>query len=407
MPPPARPTKRNPERFDPSLLARSVIAIPLLDKISAELKTTARIEESHTDLRKNHNTAIIFRHEYADDPKAAMEALRDLLAETIEDLHPTHDQRVEDPDPQISSYVSLAWLDGPVIRQLLARDALRENPVIDRIWPQRFDVIIDINLDFKLTAAGAKEAELAPDEANQPDPRVTAKILIEKYVERAKREGGAADDPDQGVDKIKSDQSNQYVFARLQSSVIQKVVEIDQSMAQKIAAAEENSKPAEKPAKRSGKRAGAAKSTPPESAPYRTIYHIWPDFDIRSCITRSIATVKVDAAHQSFTAMGKDIVWAVMDSGIDATHPHFEYHQNVDPNSPYHADFSGAPEPGQPLVDLYGHGTHVAGIIAGEQSAALKSKEENMISFWRELDAQGQPVVRKTPMPAISGMAPK
>jgi serine protease AprX len=407
MPPPNNPIRRDPKRFDPSVLARSVIAIPLLEKIRSELATTARIEEAHPDVRKNHNTAVIFRQEYANDPKAAIEALRELLKETIDDLHPRNDQRVDDPDPAISARVSLAWLDGPVIRQLLARDALRENSVIDRIWPQRFDVIIDINLDFKSTVAGAKVARLSEVEANQPDPRATAKILIETYIEQAKKECGVADDPDQGVDKLKSEQSNQYVFGRLQSSVIQKLVEIDQATAERIAGAEAKSKPEKKSSKRAGKQAATAESTPPATAPYRTIYHIWPDFEIRSCITRSIATVKVDAAHHSFTAMGQDIVWAVMDSGIDATHPHFESHHNVDPNSAYHADFSGAPAPGQPLVDQYGHGTHVAGIIAGEQSPALKSKEENMVAFWRELDSQGLPVSRKTPLQSVRGMAPK
>lgn len=381
--------------------------MPLLEKIRSEATTIARMEKAHPDLRKNYNTAIIFHQEYADRPEAAMEALRELLRETIDELPRQNEPRVDDPDPQIGNRVSLAWLDGPLVRELLARDKQRDNPVIDCIWPERFDVIIDVNLDFKMTAAGAKEAGLAPGEADQPDPRAIAKTLIENYIERAKRECGVADDPDQGVDKPKSDPSNQYVFARLQSDVIQKLVEIDHGMAEKIAKAEENSKPAEKPAKRSGKRAPAAKSAPLETTSYRTIYHIWPDFEIQGCITRSIATVKVDAAHQSFTAMGKDIVWAVMDSGIDAHHPHFHHHQNVDPSSPYHADFSGAPAPGQPLVDQYGHGTHVAGIIAGEQSEALKSKEEDMLAFWRELDAQGHPVVRKTPVPAISGMAPK
>src|SRR5688572_31261990 len=46
MPPPTRPAKRTPERFDPSILARSVIAIPLLDQISQEVKTTARTKKT-------------------------------------------------------------------------------------------------------------------------------------------------------------------------------------------------------------------------------------------------------------------------------------------------------------------------------------------------------------------------
>jgi hypothetical protein len=50
---------------------------------------------------------------------------------------------------------------------------------------------------------------------------------------------------------------------------------------------------------------------------FQAIYHIWPDFDIHTLTTRSISTVKADAARNAFSAFGKDIYWAVMDSGID------------------------------------------------------------------------------------------
>src|SRR5687768_17950410 len=40
--------------------------------------------------------------------------------------------------------------------------------------------------------------------------------------------------------------------------------------------------------------------------------------DALPIFNRSVATVKADAAHKSFSAFGRDIVWAVMDSGIDA-----------------------------------------------------------------------------------------
>ena len=46
---------------------------------------------------------------------------------------------------------------------------------------------------------------------------------------------------------------------------------------------------------------------------------------------KSLATVKADAAQTSFCAHGTNITWAVMDSGIDAKHPHFVLHGNVDP----------------------------------------------------------------------------
>ena len=54
-----------------------------------------------------------------------------------------------------------------------------------------------------------------------------------------------------------------------------------------------------------------------------TVFRVWPDYQIDPQIDRSAATVKADAAWRSFAAQGKRVVWAVVDSGIDAEHPHF------------------------------------------------------------------------------------
>jgi hypothetical protein len=40
-------------------------------------------------------------------------------------------------------------------------------------------------------------------------------------------------------------------------------------------------------------------------------------------ISRSIATVKADAAGRLFKTSSADLIWAVVDSGIDARHPAF------------------------------------------------------------------------------------
>jgi subtilisin family serine protease len=106
----------------------------------------------------------------------------------------------------------------------------------------------------------------------------------------------------------------------------------------------------------------------------RLIYRIWPDFAIKPLIYQSVPTVKADAALRSYDASGSDIVWAVIDSGIDATHRHFgdradpERHVLLHPDVvELHRNFTGfgpATREGA-LTDDYGHGTHVAGIIAG------------------------------------------
>ena len=128
------------------------------------------------------------------------------------------------------------------------------------------------------------------------------------------------------------------------------------------------------------------------AAPYRfrAIYRIWPDFKISPCITKSLATVKADAAQTSFCAHGIDITWAIMDSGIDAKHPHFVLHGNVDPASPLHADFTDTPNVptggNAALIDRFGHGTHVAGIVAGEQVAdGTKAQPQKMRAVTRSV----------------------
>ena len=153
---------------------------------------------------------------------------------------------------------------------------------------------------------------------------------------------------------------------------------------------------------------------PIDSMRYRAIYKLWPDFPVQSQIYRSVATVKADAALRSFGAAGAGIVWAVIDSGIDENHPHFDVANGHALRSPEVRDlhrcfvdsestFAGlaflAPAPQDPdslehpsenasqqerddfrirrkalidehrklaLADDFGHGSHVAGIIAGE-----------------------------------------
>lgn len=138
----------------------------------------------------------------------------------------------------------------------------------------------------------------------------------------------------------------------------------------------------------------------------RVIYKLWPDFPVKSQTDRSVGTVKADAAMRAFNAAGAGIVWAVIDSGVDAAHPHFGNPDQPARHLLLHPDVvdlhrcfanirledgqvvrATAP-PGSPdenidqdrralleqhrklaLSDEYGHGTHVAGIITGQAPA--------------------------------------
>jgi subtilisin family serine protease len=108
----------------------------------------------------------------------------------------------------------------------------------------------------------------------------------------------------------------------------------------------------------------------------RSIYRIWPDFRVRALIDRSTRTVKADAASRAYGAQGEGIVWAVVDSGIDESHPHFVRYDTLGGvASSLHRDFTMEPEEEdntpreerikRALTDECGHGTHVAGVIAG------------------------------------------
>jgi len=106
----------------------------------------------------------------------------------------------------------------------------------------------------------------------------------------------------------------------------------------------------------------------------RTIYRIWPDFPVRPLIDVSCATVKADAARRSYDAAGRGITWAVLDSGIDEHHLHFRRYETLEGEvADLHRDFTqpGEPKRGDALVDRFGHGTHVAGVIAGGLPARL------------------------------------
>src|SRR4029077_19131204 len=145
--------------------------------------------------------------------------------------------------------------------------------------------------------------------------------------------------------------NSQYVFARLEASAIQALVVLDMEAAKTEA---EKRKATE----------NTATNVQVDPAKFRAIFHIWPDFEVSAYINKSIATVKADAAQNSFSARGADITWAVMDSGIQHDHPHFRKFNNVDKASGWHKDFTVDGD--DPFDDKNGHGTHVAGIIAGE-----------------------------------------
>lgn len=218
-------------------------------------------------------------------------------------------------------------------------------PLLQRMDAQPPDtvhrVVIDLNLGY-------------------PDGRDAAGAAVRELIGRIIEKGHAGervDDRDAGI--------AQYVVARLTAEAVRELVRRDRA------------------------------------AKHPAIYRIWPDFEVGPLINRSAATVKADAARTAFAATGAGIVWAVVDSGIDGAHPHFAMHDTLDVTDPVsHQDFTGK---SSPLADEFGHGTHVAGIIAGELAGA---DSQPLHAYRATIDQDGDVEYLAEPVTVMAGMAP-
>lgn len=462
--PPEKQAKVKP--FDPLVLDRTVIAIPLLEEMQEDIDLIAKIEKAYPEALKKFNTGIEFNKKFpggltaarekviamaAEAKQAALETSKTRLdtakgiaeksaekraKEALEAVQKRHnalleaiEQQTIDPLQPKRSY-SFAVLHANIMRRLLAaneRLGSSERPEprpIERIYPRRFEIIIDLNLEY-------------------PGGREEARKWVIANIESAKKEVDVRD-TGQEIHFEKDRQNSQYLFARLEARAIQRLVALDRAAAEDIAAkkADAENEAAEKAAAEKAtadniapeKVAAKEEQTPakpgpvtsktatdiappkPDSSKYRAIFHIWPDFEVSACINKSIATVKADAAQNSFSAWGAGITWAVMDSGIKAGHEHFLKHANVDETSDWHRDFTV--DGGGPFDDKNGHGTHVAGIIAGEWRVAPDAGPEvrrplAVSRYLKELKKEGTKEGTKdieyqqTKLDGICGMAPR
>lgn len=102
------------------------------------------------------------------------------------------------------------------------------------------------------------------------------------------------------------------------------------------------------------------------------VYCVWKSTRKRALINRSTAVVQAPAAHLAYKAEGAGITWAVLDTGVQSDHPHFQKNGTI-------VQVWDCTQQGDPVPvvgprarkgaarDLEGHGTHVCGIIAGEE----------------------------------------
>jgi subtilisin family serine protease len=124
---------------------------------------------------------------------------------------------------------------------------------------------------------------------------------------------------------------------------------------------------------------------------------IWRNAPKRAFISKSTHTVQARPANLGYGADGERIAWAVLDTDIRGNHPHFLRYKNL--VAQWDCTEAGPLQPLTPeqsaKLDGSGHGTHVAGIIAGACRV-------------RSADAEVAPITADADLGTLyAGMAPK
>ncbi len=222
----------------------------------------------------------------------------------------------------------------------------------------QFTVAADVTTDFERAPKGGRRPLLIeltdpvwamnklaameePVKALMPDTRAA---MADRVVELIERVTGLQEvDAELGVQRLE-----RYVSVRL-----------TESEAQRLSAAEELAK--------------LGLALPP-------LYRVWRNARKYALLDKSIQQVQAAPAHQAYGATGRDIQWAVLDSGC-SEHVHFKKNGNVVArwdctrlsDVPV-AHGAKARNGTGDTTDRYGHGTHVAGIIAGEYEFEGKAR---------------------------------
>ena len=344
---------------------------------------------------QNDDTALYRVVIELDTRKATFGAVRSQVVALVNQILQNADrseQHILSTGDDFHPYIR-ARLQGKVIKELVELDQERSDvgPLISAVRADLDDdryfnpdnmvrTVISVPMLNKIEADEDElQSVMVELNINYCKGRPLAKGRVIGLISQSIQETGGSSDQE-FVSEWKTKTSEQYVYAKLTGKTIRKLVDLDQTKRPEDCRPEDD---------------------------WHAIYHVWPDFKIRAQIWRSTATVKADACRRSFATTGRGIVWAILDSGIDGSHPHFIKHSNLCPPSGLaHMDFMG-PNPvevlADKLTDEYGHGTHVSGIIAGELTT-----EYQAVSLSRQKDQNGKISYKAVPVDAlVIGVAPE
>jgi subtilisin family serine protease/pimeloyl-ACP methyl ester carboxylesterase len=126
------------------------------------------------------------------------------------------------------------------------------------------------------------------------------------------------------------------------------------------------------------------------------VYSVWKSSSKKKLVRSTASALQVDAAWNSYASSGRGVAWAVLDTGVQGDHPHFARHDTI--AAVWDCTKQGPPQRIEPAKakDKDGHGTHVCGILAGEEPAPAADTKPHRgmaphakLHVYKVLDDQG------------------
>lgn len=318
----------------------------------------------------------------------------------------------QEKNPESQSAVRDALVKSRISIELLEKFADEkpslESPAAGGLPAARFKVIVEFNREFPSGVAAGRCILLAAYlKSRKPDDEDKSKLdEFKKNLAKDKKklDGLTAS---AGVPCI-ADKELAAVFVKGDSFDIDKSLLTDNYLFGELTRTTIDRLSSWRMTKAPGSRKKAGQSG---TEPKALVYKIWLDQNLTRFVYDSRRTVKCDAAFAAFAADGSKIVWAVADTGIDGGHPHFKTLGTLNlPEGVDHKDFTekktGA------LSDEDGHGTHVAGIIAGmtcvngSAPKADAAVDEISIEVQERNARDGVDLKTRTRKEPVSGLAP-